>query len=165
MDGFSGEASGKSYIPKGMTIIGDVESDGDLKLSGEVMGNVDIDGTLELNGTVKGKDLKVGRVELTEGTIESNIECLDYISIDSGVTVIGNIKAKNADVSGAVLGSIDVEENMSVGPTAVIRGEVNTGTINVDLGAVCDIDLKRGYSDERAAAFFDEYMSSRQTEE
>ena len=43
----------------------------------------------------------------------------------------------------------------------MISGEVHTKTINVDLGAVCDIDLKKGYSDERASAFFDEYLGSR----
>ncbi|MBR4207453.1 MAG: polymer-forming cytoskeletal protein [Lachnospiraceae bacterium] len=160
MDGFSEERG--SFIPRGMTVIGDVESSGDLKLSGEVRGDVHIDGALELDGKVRGTDLKVGRIELTEGTIESNIECQDYISVGSGVTVIGNIKAKNADVSGAVLGSIDVAENMSVGSTAVIRGDVNTGSINIDLGAVCDVDLKRGHSDDRAAAFFEEYLGSRE---
>lgn len=156
--------SKKSYIPKGMKIIGDVESDGDLLLAGDVDGNVDIDGTLELKGTIKGKNLRVGRVELTEGNIESDIECLDYISVGPDVTILGNIKAKNADVNGAVMGTIDVEENMSVGSTAVISGEVRTGTINVDLGAVCDIDLRRSYSDERAGAFFEEYLSSKKDE-
>ncbi|MEE5989486.1 MAG: polymer-forming cytoskeletal protein [Lachnospiraceae bacterium] len=153
--------SGRSYIPKGMKIYGNVQSDGDLFIEGEVDGDVDIDGTLELAGAVRGRKLKVGRVELAEGTIESDIECLDYISIGPGVTIIGDIKAKNADVNGAVKGTIDVTENMAVGSTAVISGEVHTKTINVDLGAVCDIDLKKGYSDERASAFFDEYLGSR----
>ena len=85
--------SKKSYIPKGMKIIGDVESDGDLLLAGDVDGNVDIDGTLELKGTVKGKNLRVGRVELTEGNIESDIECLDYINILSELSQIQDLHA------------------------------------------------------------------------
>ena len=102
--------SGRSYIPKGMKIYGNVQTDGDLFIEGEVDGDVDIDGTLELAGAVRGRKLKVGRVELAEGTIESDIECLDYISIGPGVTIIGDIKAKNADVNGAVKGTIDVTE-------------------------------------------------------
>ena len=151
----------KSYIPKGMKITGDVVSDGDLMLAGEVDGNVSIEGTLELNGSIRGKDLKVGRVELTEGVIESNIECLDYIGIESGVTIVGNIKAKNADVNGAVMGDMDVEENISVGSTAVLKGEVITKSINIDLGAICDINLARSYSEHRASDFFEEYQKNK----
>ena len=151
----------KSYIPKGMKITGDVESDGDLLLAGEVDGNVSIEGTLELNGAIRGKDLKVGRVELTEGVIESNIECLDYIGIESGVTIVGNIKAKNADINGAVMGDMDVEENISVGSTAVLKGEVVTKSINIDLGAICDIDLAHSYSEHKASDFFEEYQKNK----
>ncbi len=152
----------KGYIPKGMRIIGDVEADGDLVLAGEVDGNVSIGGTLELNGAIRGSKLRVGRVDLTEGTIESDVECSDYIGIDSGVTIIGNVKAKNADVSGAVKGDLDIAENVSIGSTAVVEGAVKTGSINVDLGAICDIDLEYCYSDHRAADFFEEYARSKQ---
>ena len=144
-----------------MKITGDVISDGDLLLQGEVDGNVSIEGTLELNGVIRGKDLKVGRVELTEGIIESNIECLDYIGIESGVTIIGDVKAKNADISGAVMGNLDIEGNISVGSTAVLKGDVVTRSINVDLGAICDINLAKSYSEHKASEFFEEYQKNR----
>ncbi len=153
----------KSYIPKGMKIKGDVISDGDLLLAGEVDGNVQIEGILELEGVIRGHDLKVGRIELAEGVIESNIECLDHIGIGSGVTIIGDIKAKAADVDGAVLGNLDIEGDVRVGSTAVIEGKVLTKNISIDLGAVCDIDLKDSYSDSRAADFFEEYLNSKQS--
>ncbi|MBR5421124.1 MAG: polymer-forming cytoskeletal protein [Lachnospiraceae bacterium] len=151
----------KGYIPKGMKITGDLETDGDLLLAGEVDGNVSCGGTLELNGAIRGKRLKVGRVELTEGVIQSDIECSDYISIDSGVTIIGNVKARNADVNGAVKGDMDVSENVSVGSTAVLDGALRTKTINVDLGAICNVDLKESYSDHKASDFFEEYLRDR----
>ena len=154
----------KSYIPKGMKITGDVVSDGDLHIAGEVNGNVSIEGTLELNGSLKGDNIKVGSVELTEGTIQSDIECREHIGIGNGVTVIGNIKAGNAIVNGAVKGDIDVEENLAVGSTAVVEGEVSCKNINVELGAVCDVNLKRGGSDSKAAAFFAEYLRGKEDE-
>ncbi len=154
----------KSYIPRGMKVTGDVASDGDLQIAGEVNGNVSIEGTLELNGSVKGENIKVGSVELTEGTIQSNIECREHIGIGNGVTVIGNIKAGDAVVNGAVRGNIDVAENLAVGSTAVVEGEVSCKNINVDLGAVCDVNLKHASSDHRAAAFFDEYLRGKAEE-
>ena len=108
--------------------------------------------------------MRVRSVELTEGTIQSNIECRDHIGIGSGVTVIGNIKAGDAQVNGAVKGDIDVAENLAVGSTAVVEGEVNWKRINVDLGAGCHVNLKHSNTDNRAAVFFEEYLRGKAEE-
>jgi len=147
-----------SYIPKGTRINGDVFATGDLELDGDVFGNVDITGNLDLNGNIKGDNIKVGRVELSKGVIESNIECLDYISVGKDVTVIGNIKAQNADINGAVEGNLDVKEKVAVGSTAVIKGDLIAGELAVDFGALCDVNLEHSYSEGKAAAFFDNYL-------
>ncbi len=150
----------KSFIPEGMKITGDVISDGDLSLYGEVEGNVSIDGTLELNGSIKGKDLKVGRIQLSRGVIESDINCLDYIEIGKNVTVFGNVTAENADIDGAVMGKVDVKQTVNIGNGAVISGQVIAGELSVELGAVCDINLEQNHRDSSAADFFKEYMST-----
>lgn len=152
----------KSYIPEGMRIVGNVVSDGDLSLGGEVIGNVSIDGALELNGSIKGKKIKVGRTELTKGIIESDIDCKEYIGVGKGVTVIGDIKARNADIDGAVEGDLTIAEKISVGSTAVIKGDVTAAELAVDLGAVCDMNLEKSFGqDDRAAEFFKSYMEER----
>lgn len=151
----------KSYIPKGMVIVGNVESDGDLTISGEVIGNVSIAGTLELNGNVRGNRLQVGRVELTEGVIESDIVCDDYIRVGENVTVVGNVKAKNADVDGAVSGDLDVQNKVIVGSTAVVKGNLVANELGINLGARCDLDLTKNYKSDSAAEFFAKYMAER----
>ena len=74
-----------------------------------------IDGTLELRGNVKGKHIKVGRVELDSGVIESDIECADYISVGQDVTIFGNVSANNADIDGAINGDLIVTDKVNVG--------------------------------------------------
>ena len=154
-----------AYIPEGMKIVGDVTSDGNLSLAGEVEGNVTIDGSLELNGKIKGDTIRVGRTELTKGTIWSNIECKDYIGIGKGVSVVGNVSANNADIEGAVLGDIDVKEKVFIGNEAVVKGELVAGEIAVELGAVCDINLEKSYKSDKAVNFFDKYMKEHGIEE
>lgn len=151
----------KSYIPKGMVITGNVESDGDLTISGEVIGNVSISGTLELDGSIRGNRLKVGRVELTDGVIESDIVCDDYIRVGENVTVIGNVKAKNADVDGNISGDLDVSNKIIVGSTAVVKGNLVADELGINLGARCDVDLTRNYKSNSASEFFAKYMSER----
>lgn len=149
----------KAYIPKGMVITGSVECDGDLNLEGEVIGNVSIEGTLELKGNIRGNKLRVGRVELSEGVIESDIECKDYISVGKDVTIFGNVKAANADVDGAIKGNIDIDEKILVGGSAVISGVLNANEVGIDMGARCDIDFTKNVNKEKkAAAFFEQYM-------
>lgn len=149
----------KAFIPKGMTVTGNVECDGDLTLEGEVIGNVSIEGTLELKGSIRGNKLKVGRVELTEGVIESDIECKEYLNVGKEVTIFGNIKATKADIDGAVKGDIDVDDKILVGGSAVIQGNLNAKEIGIDMGARCDIDFtKNAYKDRRATEFFENYL-------
>lgn len=148
----------KSYIPKGMVVNGDVVSDGDLTLQGEVKGNVSIDGMLELNGKICGKKLKVGRIELSEGYIQSDIECLDYIGVGKDVTIIGNIKATKAEIDGAIQGDIDIKESVMIGSTAVLQGDLIANEFSMDLGARCDVNLAKTYKDKKAKNFFDKYM-------
>lgn len=155
------ESNERSYIPKGMVITGNVESDGDLTVSGEVIGNVSITGTLELDGNIRGNKLKVGRVELTDGVIESDIICDEYIRVGENVTIIGNIKAKNADVDGAVSGDIEVDNKVVVGSTAVVKGNLIANELGINLGARCDVDLTKGHNTGAASDFFKQYMSER----
>lgn len=161
----NGDNNDRSYIPKGMVITGNVESDGDLTVSGEVIGNVSITGTLELEGNIRGNKLKVGRVELADGIIESDIICDEYIRVGENVTIIGNIKARNADVDGAVSGNIEVENKVVVGSTAVVKGNLIANELGINLGARCDVDLTQGHSSGIASDFFKQYMQQRGIDE
>lgn len=147
-----------SFIPRGMKISGNILSGGDLCVEGDVYGDVMIDGTLELRGNVRGKHIKVGRVELTSGVIESDIECADYISVGEGVTILGNVSAGDADIEGAINGDVIVENKVSIGNTAVIKGKVRAGEVSVDLGAVCEVGIENASQERKASEFFENYL-------
>lgn len=100
--------TGKSVIPKGMIITGDITVEGDLELVGEV---------------------------------------------------IGNISADNLDISGAIKGSIDVNQKVDIKRDALVIGKVTTKDMNVAMGAVCEIDMEKTYAERSAAQFFVDYMS------
>lgn len=155
----------KGYIPKGMVIKGNVESDGDLVLEGEIIGNVSIEGALELKGNVCGKKLKVGSVELSDGIIESDIECIDYIGVGRNVTIFGDVKADKADINGAIFGNVDVKNEVTIGSTAVLKGDLVANDLSVELGAICDVNLERSYRETKASDFFDKYMKEHNIKE
>ncbi len=147
----------KSFIPKGMKITGNVDAEGDLILCGEVDGSVKVDGTLELSGSLHGDSLKVGRIELKDCCVETNINCDDHVFIDSNVTIAGDVQAKSAEINGALKGCLDVEDNVIVGSSGVVIGKVSAKDLQIDMGAVCDIVIDRSHADSRPADFFEKY--------
>lgn len=85
------------------------------KINGDITSNGDfrIDGTLIGNITISGK-LVLG----STGHIEGNIECT------------------NADLSGNVKGTVKIKEILSLKSTAKINGDIITGKLAIEAGAI-----------------------------
>jgi cytoskeletal protein CcmA (bactofilin family) len=58
--------------------------------------------------------------------------------------VEGNIIAQNADLEGEVRGKIDVSEMLVLKSTAVIHGDISTGKLVVEPGALFNGSCKMG---------------------
>lgn len=84
------------------------------KISGDIGSDADIrlDGTMTGNMTSKAK-VVVG----TSGSIEGDIECL------------------SADISGKVIGKIDVKEILFLKSTAIVTGDISTNKLVIENGA------------------------------
>ncbi len=74
-----------------------------------------------------------------DGTMNGNITTTGRIVVGSGAEVYGDVKCLAAEIEGVVEGKLDVEDVLSVKSTGVIRGELATSHIAVELGAVLDV--------------------------
>ena len=74
-----------------------------------------------------------------DGTMNGNITTTGRIVVGSGAEVYGDVKCLAAEIEGVVEGKLDVEDVLSVKSTGVIRGELATSRIAVELGAVLDV--------------------------
>ncbi|OYT17411.1 MAG: cell shape determination protein CcmA [Bacteroidetes bacterium 4572_77] len=84
-----------------------------------VTGDITSDGDFRIVGTLKGTIQSKGKVVIGKtGLIEGNVVC------------------KNADVSGVVKGSMKIDELLSLTSTSKVEGEVVTGKIAIEAGAV-----------------------------
>lgn len=107
------EGASINLIGNGTNIVGDISSNGDLR----------IDGTLKGNLTISGK-LVVG----TTGKIEGNIQCQNAdISGDiNGKVTVGELLALKA--SAKILGDI-ITGKISIEPNATFTGTCNMGAV------------------------------------
>ena len=71
-----------------------------------------------------------------DGKVEGNISCGGRLVIGETGSVIGEIKAKNADISGKINGKIFVDELTILRETAVVEGDITTVKITIEPGAI-----------------------------
>src|SRR5437867_4646167 len=89
----SGQSSGYSVIDDRLTIRGELETDGTVRIDGRVEGTVHRAGMLIVGaGGVVGGDVEAREV-VVAGTIEGNVHASVRIEIEAGATVHGEIRA------------------------------------------------------------------------
>jgi len=79
-----------------------------------------------------------------EGRINGNIKSKSKIALGTGSHVEGNITAQNADLEGEVKGKVDITELLVLKATAVVHGDIITGKLVVEPGAMFNGSCKMG---------------------
>lgn len=91
--------------------------------------------TIGAGTTVKGDIISDGDFRIV-GKLVGTIHSKGKVVIGKNGSVDGEIICKNADISGAVKGSMKVDELLSLTATSKLEGEVITGKIAIEAGAV-----------------------------
>ncbi|HQQ96264.1 MAG TPA: polymer-forming cytoskeletal protein [Cyclobacteriaceae bacterium] len=79
-----------------------------------------------------------------EGRIHGNVKSKSKIALGHSSHIDGNITAQNADVEGGVKGKIEISETLVLKATAVVQGDIITGKLVVEPGAVFNGSCKMG---------------------
>lgn len=79
-----------------------------------------------------------------EGKVIGNIKSKSKIALGNSSHVDGNIIAQNADLEGEVKGKIEITEMLILKATAVVHGDIITGKLVVEPGAVFNGTCKMG---------------------
>ena len=81
-----------------------------------------------------------------EGKVIGNIKSKSKIALGNSSYVDGNIMAQNADLEGEVKGRIEISEMLILKATDVVHGDIITGKLVVEPGAVFNGSCKMGAS-------------------
>lgn len=79
-----------------------------------------------------------------EGKVTGHVKSKSKIALGNSSQVLGNITAQNADIEGEVKGKIEISELLVLKATAVIHGDIVTGKLVVEPGAVFNGSCKMG---------------------
>lgn len=93
--------------------------------------------------TLEGNIETFGNIRI-EGKIIGNIKSKSKIALGNSCHVEGNIIAQNADIEGEVKGRIEISELLVLKATATVHGDILTGKLVVEPGAVFNGTCKMG---------------------
>lgn len=92
-----------NMIGQGTKIVGDVETNGDIRIDGHIEGNINS----------KGK-----------------------VVIGSNGMIKGEVICSNAELAGSLNGKINVSELLSLKASSKVNGDIKTGKLNIEPGAI-----------------------------
>ena len=89
-------------------------------------GDIVSDGDFRIDGRFEGTITTSGRIVIgVDGRLDGTVQCLSI------------------DVEGALNGTVNASEVLSVKKTGRVSGQVTTGKLSVELGAVFDVESSR----------------------
>ena len=149
-----------AVVTEGMTITGDVVSEGSMELIGTVNGNLDILGKLNITGTIQGNS-KAAEIYAEGAKITGEVNSLGSVKIGQSSVVSGNITATSAGVAGAVKGDIDVQGPVILDTTAIVMGNIKSKSVQINNGAVIEGMCSQCYADVNPTSFFEEFKKKK----
>jgi cytoskeletal protein CcmA (bactofilin family) len=79
-----------------------------------------------------------------EGKVIGNIRSKSKVALGNSSQIEGNLFSQNADIEGQVKGKLEIAEVLVLKATAVINGDITTGKLVVESGAVFNGTCKMG---------------------
>ncbi|MGN0431592.1 MAG: polymer-forming cytoskeletal protein [Lachnospiraceae bacterium] len=149
-----------AVITAGMTITGDVSSEGSIEIIGAINGNINILGKLNVTGTINGNS-KAAEIYADNAKITGEVISEGAVKIGQSSVIIGNISAKSAVIAGAVKGDIDVKGPVILDASAIVMGNIKSKAVQINNGAVIEGMCSQCYADVNPTAFFDEYKKGK----
>ena len=144
-----------SNITAGMTINGDIKSQGSLELVGTVHGNINVAGKMSITGIIEGNS-QAAEIYAESAKITGEVRSMGTVKVGQETVIIGNIFATSAVIAGAVKGDIDVHGPVVLDTTAIVMGNVKSKSVQINNGAVIEGMCSQCYADVNPTSFFEE---------
>lgn len=130
-----------TVIQKGTIIDGNLRVEGNVEIHGEVNGNVTCNTHITVFGAVKG-NIVADSGHLSDGFVTGNVNTKQDLFVGSQTEILGDVAAKSFVVNGKIKGNCTISEMLSINKTGVVLGDIVTGELLVEKGAVIQGNIK-----------------------
>jgi len=115
--------------------------------------------TLGAGTTIEGTINADGDIRI-DGTLKGTINCKGKIIVGPQGLIDGAMHCKNSVVEGVIKGILKVDNELNIKETAKVNGEVNTGQLMVQPGAVFNVSCGMGQNPAPKIASIDKAVAS-----
>lgn len=95
-------------------------------------------------GTTITGDIDTGNDIRIDGKLDGNLFCKAKVILGNTAVLEGNLQASHAEISGEVIGKVEVAEMLTLKASATIHGDINTGKLIIESGAKFNGSCKMG---------------------
>lgn len=134
-----------TIISKGTTINGSIVSDCSLNIMGTVIGDIECQGKLSITGRITGNSI-ASEIEINSKRLEGSLNSEGNIKIDPGTVIIGDVTASSGQIAGAVKGEVDINGPVLLDATAIVKGNVKAKSMQMNNGAVLEGFISLAYA-------------------
>lgn len=124
----------ESVITEDMYIHGDIETNKDLIVYGDIDGNINCSGNVRVYGLVGG-NIRCKNLYLDKTEVEGDIQCEERVYVSHECTVIGNIVAWEMVCKGRIRGNAYIRRKVRLEKSTQLIGDVTSMEIVVQEGA------------------------------
>lgn len=143
-----------TVITKGTKINGSISSDGSLEVMGTINGDIECLGKLSIIGNVNGNS-QASEIYVNTARLDGGLVSEGSVKVGVGTIVVGDIKASSAVIAGAIKGEVDVNGPVVIDSTAIVKGNINAKSVQINNGAVVDGYCSLSYASVDIDNFFD----------
>lgn len=148
-----------AVITKGMRVVGNVQSNGNMDVIGTIVGDISIVGKLSVSGTIVGKS-SAHEIFADGAEINGDIDVTGTVKIGSSSVIIGNISSTSAVIAGAVKGDIDVQGPVVLDSSAIVMGNIKSMSVQINNGAVVEGLCSQCYAQVSPTTFFNDFKKT-----
>jgi len=121
-------------ITSTMTIQGDLKSEDDIFVNGQVIGNIKTEANLTSTNLILG-DVAAQNVRLNGARIKGDLDLRGDLMVGEQAVVVGNIKCENLNTSGKIKGNCAVQEGAGFSEKAYLLGDIEAKELSTQQGA------------------------------
>ena len=146
-------------ITAGMTINGNIASEGSLDIFGTVIGDIKIKGKLNISGNITGNS-NAAEIFADSAKITGEVVSQGAVKVGQESVILGNISATSAVIAGAVKGNIDVHGPVILDTSAIVMGDIKSKSVQINNGAVIEGHCSHCYAEVSPTSFFEDFKSN-----
>lgn len=146
-------------ITAGMTINGNIASEGSLDIFGTVIGDIKIKGKLNISGNITGNS-NAAEIFADSAKITGEVVSQGAVKVGQESVILGNISATSAVIAGAVKGNIDVHGPVILDTSAIVMGDIKSKSVQINNGAVIEGHCSQCYAEVSPTSFFEDFKSN-----